>query len=186
VNTARDAGEVDADAGLVAQSAPPPPSVSFETERGTLTSPEAFSIESAQTELQDPVDGGFGYLGFQLSDVAQCTPADLDGGSTSTDSSTSHVLNGFVRRFDGAPAGPGLYAIGMSDDGSYQAYVEETEFDRDGGSSRTLLATSGHVSVSSYSAGHLEGGFDVQLGDPAQQQELPLTGQFNSDSCNPP
>lgn len=183
-------GPVDAgapDAGEVVESLPPPPSVTFTTDRGTLTGSEAFPLQSAQSIFQgQTADGGQTYAGFQLSDTGQCEPANVDGGAGTSTGQITHVLSGFVRTFDGSAVAPGSYPIGMSSDDHIQTYVEETEFDRQSGNSKTFLATSGHVTIDSIQGGHVEAHLDVTLGDPKAQQELPLSGSFSSDSCSGP
>jgi hypothetical protein len=173
-----DAGPADAGQALVV-----PPSQTFTTSRGTLTGPDAFALSSAQTVIQQP-DGGIGvYAGFQLSDVPQCIAADGDGGSGVP--AVTHVLSGFVRRLDGAAVQPGSYAVGMTDGNQVQAYVQLVEMDRDSGGTVQRLAVDGSVILDVLDGGHMHVGFDVTLGDPASQEQLPLSGTFDSDSCTP-
>lgn len=182
-STPIDAGSDDG--GVVTQSAPPP-SVSFTTDRGSLTGAEAFPVQSAQSILNEPTDGGPGYAGFQLSDTGQCSRADVDGGAGTNSADVTHVLSGFVRTFDGTAVQPGTYPIGFSADGGVQAYLQETEFDKQSGGSRTFLATQGQLTVDALQGGHLQAHLDVSLGDPSAQLELPLQGQFDSDTCIAP
>jgi len=171
------------DAGPPAE---PPPSVSFTTELGTLTGSEAFRVVSAQTLFQRPDGGAPSYVGFQVTDTAQCLPAELDGGPGDSRGPVTHVLTAFVRDEDGAPVQPGTYAIGLTADGKLDTYLQLVELDADSGVDRILLATSGTLTLSSLTdGGEVSAELDVQLGDPENQLELPLSGSFTSQSCVP-
>lgn len=177
-------GAVDADAGA---PLPLPPSVTYSTERGTLTGSQAFAIYSAEAQLEMRDGGGAIYVGFQATDTGQCAPANgpSDGGYAPP-LDVTHLARGFVRTLDGSPVQPGSYPIGMSNGDKVQTYFELVEYVRDGGDSSSYLATTGTLVIDARDGGHLEGHLDVTLGDPTTQQDLPFSGGFIADSCVAP
>jgi hypothetical protein len=178
-SSTQDGGVDDAGAPL-----PLPQSFTFSTERGTFTGAQAFSVYSAESQLEFSDGGGATYVGFQATDTGQCPRANgpSDGGYAPP-LEVTHLARGFVRTLDGSPVQPGTYTIGMSNGDHVQTYFELVEYFRDGGDSSSYLATTGTLAIDARDGGHLEGHLEVALGDPATQQDLPFSGGFVADSC---